>query len=151
MATQPTPTPQRPPQPSPIRIGFFLLAFVTSIVYCALVLEPFLSSLVLSLLLASLFRPVHLFFNQKLPEKAAAALTTLLIVAIVFIPTTFFTFALADEALSLYGWGKDSQIALKIQEFFQENRYILQIREQLRQVGIEFDPSELSSNFFTLA
>lgn len=153
MATQPAPPPQRqaPPRPSPIRVGFFLLAFVTSIVYCALVLEPFLSSLVLSLLLASLFRPVHLFFNQKVPEKVAAALTTLLIVAIVFIPLTFFTFALADEALSLYGWGKDSQIALKIQEFFQENRHILQFREQLRQIGIEFDPSELSSNFFTLA
>jgi predicted PurR-regulated permease PerM len=153
MATQPAPIPQRqaPLSPSPIRAGFFLLAFITSIVFCALVLEPFLSSLVLSLLLVSLFRPVHLFFNQKLPEKVAAALTTLLIVAIVFIPLTFFTFALADEALNLYGWGKDSQIALKIQEFFQENRYILQFREQLRQVGIEFDPTELSSNFFTLA
>jgi predicted PurR-regulated permease PerM len=138
-------------QPSPIRIGFFLLAFATSIVFCGIVLEPFLSSLVLSFLLASLFRPVHLFFTRRIPEKAAAALTSLLIVAIVFIPLTFFTFALADEALNLYGWGRDSQIALKLQSLVQENRHILQLREYLRQIGIEFDPSELSRDFFTLA
>lgn len=151
MALEPPPSSPRPARPSPIQAGFFLLVFATSIVFCALVLEPFLSSLVLSLLLASLFRPVHLFFNRKLPEKAAAAITTLLIVAIVFIPLTFFAFALADEALNLYGWGRDSQIPLKIQEFFQSNRHLLQFREQLRQIGIEFDPSQLSSNLLTLA
>ena len=147
-ATPPTP---RSTRPSSIQVSFFLLAFATSIVYCAVILEPFLSSLVLSLLLASLFRPVHLFFAGKLPEKAAAALTTLLIVAIVFIPLTFFAFSLADEALNLYGWGRDSQIPLKTQEFFQSNPIILQFREQLRQIGIEFDPSQLSSNLLTLA
>ena len=142
---------QRQSPPSPIRTGFFFLAFATSIVYCGLVLEPFLSSLVLSFLLASLFRPLHLFFTRHMREKMAAALTTLVIVAIVFIPLTFFTFALADEALNLYGWGRDSQIAVKLQNFVQENRHILQFREHLRQIGIEFDPSQLSSTFFSLA
>lgn len=78
--------------PSPMSIRYFLLVFLLSLFFFGLVLWPFWSILVLSFLLTNLFRPIYIFINRKVPEKAASVLTCLLIIAIVFIPLIFFRF-----------------------------------------------------------
>lgn len=133
--------------PSPLSTRYFLLVFLISIFFFGRILWPFWSILVLSFLLTNLFRPVYLFFCRKLPDQLASASTCLLIIAIVFIPIIFFVFSLADEALNLYSWGRDSRVGLKLQVFIQESPLILQIQDQLRQVGFEFNPSQLSDTF----
>ena len=77
----------------------------------------------------------------------ASALTCLLIIAIVIIPLVFFVFSLADEALNLYSWGRDSQVGLKLQVFLQESPFILQIQEQLKEVGFIFNPTQVTDTF----
>lgn len=133
--------------PNAISIRYFLLVFAISIFFFGLILSPFWSILVLSFLLTNLFRPIYIFLNKKLPDQIASASTCLLIIAIVFIPLIFFVFSLADEAFNLYSWGRDSRIGLKLQVFIQKSPFILQFHEQLKQVGFEFNPSEISETF----
>lgn len=137
--------------PSPLSTRYFLLVFLISIFFFGRILWPFWSILVLSFLLTNLFKPIYVFFGRKLPDQLASAATCLLIIAIVFIPLIFFVFSLADEALNLYTWGRDSRVGLKLQVFIQESPLILQLQEQLRQVGFEFNPSQFSETFSYLA
>lgn len=133
--------------PGPSSTRYFLLVFLVSIFFFGRILWPFWSILVLSFLLANLFRPVYIFFGKRLSNPLASATTCFLIIAIVFIPLLLFVFALADEALNLYTWGRDSRVGLKLQLFIQESPLILQFQEQLRQVGFQFNPSHLSDTF----
>jgi len=137
--------------PSPVGIKYFLLVFLISIFFFGRILWPFWSILVLSFLLTNLFRPIYIFLIRKLPESAASVLTCLLIIAIVFIPLIYFILALTDEALNLYNWGRDSRVALRLQMFIQESPLILQLQEQLKEVGFEFNPSQISDSFSYLA
>jgi len=132
---------------TPMGIKYFLLVFMISIFFFGRILWPFWSILVLSFLLTNLFRPIYIFSSRKLPDSVASTLTCLLIIAIVFIPLIFFVFSLADEALNLYTWGRDSRVGLKLQVFLQESSIILQLQEQLREVGFEFNPSQVTDSF----
>ncbi len=139
------------PPPSPVGIKYFLIVFLISIFFFGRILWPFWSILVLSFLLTNLFRPIYIFISGKLPESAASVLTCLLIIAIVFIPLIYFILALTDEALNLYNWGRDSRVALRLQLFIQESPLILQLQEQLKELGFEFNPSQISDSFSYLA
>ena len=144
--SQPQQIPENPP-PSPIGVRYFLVVFLISIFFFGRLLWPFWSILVLSFLLTNLFRPLYIFMSRKMPESLASVLTCLLIIAIVFIPLIFFVFSLTDEALSLYSWGRDSRVGLKLQVFLQESPIILQLQDQLKEVGFQFDPSQVTDTF----
>ncbi len=132
---------------NPIGLKYFLFVFIISISFFGRILWPFWSILVLSFLLTNLFRPFYIFLTKKLPESLASVLTCLLIIALVFIPLIFFILSLTDEALNLYNWGRDSRVGLKLQVFIQESPFILQMQEQLLEVGFEFNPSQVSDSF----
>jgi len=137
--------------PNPMGIKYFLLVFLISIFFFGRILWPFWSVLILSFLLTNLFRPIYIFLSKKLPDSVASVLTCLLIIALVFIPLIYFILALTDEALNLYNWGRDSRVALRLQLFIQESPLILQLQEQLKEVGFEFNPSQISDSFSYLA
>ncbi len=132
--------------PNPMRVRYFLLIFFISLFFLGRILYPFWSILVLSFILASLFRPIYLFFNKKLPKGFSSVLTCLLIIAIVFIPLVFFILALSDEAFTVYQWGRDSRIWLKLQIFIQESPFVAQIQEYFREVGFDFQPAQISES-----
>jgi predicted PurR-regulated permease PerM len=132
-------------------VYYFLLVFAVSIFFLGRILWPFWSILVLSFLLSNLFRPIYNFFAGRVPPAIASVLTCLLIIAIVFIPLLFFTFAITDEALSLYHWGRDSRVGLKLQIFIQESSTIAHLREYLREVGFDFKPSQVTDSISYLA
>ena len=139
-----TPTP--PESPNPMRVWYFLIVLFISLFYLGKILYPFWSILVLSFILASLFRPIYLFINKKIPTGVSSILTCLLIIAIVFIPLVFFILALSNEALTVYHWGRDSRIWLKLQVFIQESPFVANIQEYLREVGFDFQPSQISDS-----
>jgi predicted PurR-regulated permease PerM len=149
-----TPKTKLPPQDllsNPVGLKYFLLVFLISIFFFGRILWPFWSILVLSFLLTNLFRPIYLFLSRKLPETVASVFTCFLIIAIVFIPLIFFVLALTDEALNFYNWGRDSRVGLRLQMFIQESPLILQLQEQLKEVGFAFNPSQVSDWFGYLA
>ncbi len=133
--------------PNPISVKYFLLVFIISIFFFGRILWPFWSILVLSFLLTNLFRPIYSYTSRKTPDSVASVLTCLLIIAIVFIPLVFFVFALTDEALNLLSWGRDSRVGLKLQVFLQESPLILQLQQQLQEVGFEFNPTQVTETF----
>lgn len=138
------PAPQK--VPSPLGIKYFLLVLLISMFFLGRVLYPFVSVLILSLLLSSLFRPVFLVLNRRLPNTPASVLTCLLITAIVFVPLVFFITALSNEALGVYQWGRDSRIWLKLQVFIQESPLVAQVLEYLNEVGFDLEASEISDS-----
>lgn len=136
-----------PSQP-PLRVNnYFLLVFGLAIFLFGQLLWPFWSILVLAFLLTNLFRPLYLFFNRRLSEGFASFLTCLLIIAIVFIPLTFFVTSLTDETLSLYKWGRDSQVALKLQQYLQESSSVHRVQNQLKEMGFTIETNQLIDGF----
>jgi len=132
--------------PSPMRVRYFLIVFLISIFFLGRVLYPFVSILVMSFILTTLFRPAYLVLNKKLPSTPASLITCLLITAIVFVPLVFFVTALSNEALTVYQWGRDSRVWIQVQVFIQESPIVAQALEYLNEVGFELDPSQISDS-----
>ncbi len=134
-----------------MRIWYFLLIFLISIIFLGRILWPFWSILVLSFMLTNIFRPMYRYFMQKMPEKVASILTCFLIILIVFIPLLFFVGALSSEALGLYHWGRDTQIGMNFQLFMQDSPIILQFQDYLKDFGFYFEPSQITAMFSYIA
>lgn len=135
------------PKAAPESTKYFLVVFMISIFFFGKILWPFWSILVLAFLLTNLFRPIYIWTSKRTPDVLASVLTCLLIIAIVIIPLIFFVFSLTDEALSLYSWGRDSRVGLKLQTFLQESPLIFKLQEQLHEVGFKFNPSQVTDTF----
>ncbi len=110
--------------------------------------------MVLSFLLASLFRPIYSLLNnlgnKGLPASLASILTCILIVFLVFIPLLLFIGALSGEALSLYQWGRDAGFGPKAQSFLQENPMVAQLQTYLQGLGLNFKPTQLTDTLSSL-
>ena len=136
---------------STMRVKYFLLVFFISIFFLGKIFLPFWSIMVLSFLLTSLFRPVYLYFNRRLPDRLSSIITCMLITAIVFIPLVFFTLSLANEALGLYNWSRDSQVGSKVLLFLQESEVITRLQAYLADFGFNFKPAQIIDAFTYLA
>jgi len=85
-------------------VAFFGVLFAGVLFLLYRILQPFLHTLLLSLILAGLFYPVfrrttRLLKGRRIP---ASLLTCLLVLLTVFVPLIFFVAALSNEAYSLY-------------------------------------------------
>jgi predicted PurR-regulated permease PerM len=137
--------------PNSMRIWYFLLIFLISIIFLGYILWPFWSILVLSFLLTNIFRPIYKLLSKNMMESMASILTCFLIILIVFIPLVFFVGALSSEALGLYHWGRDTQVGLKFQLLMQDSPLILQFQNYLEGFGFNFEPSQITSMFSYIA
>lgn len=140
-----------PQYPVSLESRYFLLIFCISAIFLGRILWPFWSILVLSFLLASLFRPTYLFLRTRtLSAPFASILTCVLIVVLVFIPLLLFIGALSNEAFSLYQWGRDAGLGLKIHSFLQNHPMAAQFQTYLKGLGLEFEPTQLTDNLSSL-
>ena len=137
--------------PNSMRIYYFLLVFFISIFFLGRILWPFLSILVLSFLLTSIFRPIYRILAGKMSVNFASILTCLLIILIVFVPLLFFVGALSNEALGLYHWGRNAQVGLKFQLFIQSSPLVAQLQEYLESFGYRFEPTQITGVLSYLA
>lgn len=138
--------------PSPMVLRYFLLLFLISILLMGMLLWPFLSILVLSYLLTSIFRPIFNLLNRKLPDLLASLLTCTLVVLLVFIPLVFFVSALAQEAQNLYEWGRGAgvNLGLKLREF-QESPFFIRFQETAALFGYSLEPEDIGRSLADLA
>ncbi|MCF8055636.1 MAG: AI-2E family transporter [Desulfocapsa sp.] len=134
-----------------MRIWYFLLIFLISIIFLGRILWPFWSILVLSFLLTNIFRPVYIMLGKKMSEGLASILTCLLIILIVFIPILFFVGALSNEALGLYHWGRNTQVGMKVQLFIQNSPFVTQLQEYIKGFGFSFEATQITAVFSYLA
>jgi len=142
---QPLQTPNYP-APDSLEARYFLLIFCISTLFLGRILWPFWSILVLSFLLASLFRPIYTFLNhRRISATFASILTCTLIVVIVFIPLLFFIGALSNEAFSLYQWARDAGIGPKMHSFLYQSPIVGQVQTYLHEIGLNFEPAQLTN------
>ncbi len=80
---------------------FLLGLLILSLYLSYLILRPFLPTIILSVILASFFYPVHGFFNRLYRgRKNASAFTTLMVIIIlIVIPVLIFVSALIDQGI----------------------------------------------------
>lgn len=67
-----------------------------------LILQPFLTYIVLALVLAYLFHPLYRWFAKRMPHAIAATLLLLLVFALLLIPTAYIVTKLVAESISAY-------------------------------------------------
>lgn len=99
---------------SPVRFedGFFLVLVLVVSVAFALILEPFFVAVLWGLIAAILFNPLNRRVLAAIPghRNSAAALTLLLIVAVIIVPAILLTLALVNEASVFYDKVQSGQI-----------------------------------------
>lgn len=133
-------------------LRYFLILFLISILMVGRLFWPFLSMLILSYLLTSVFLPIYRKFNRKLPDYLASFLTCTLVMLLVFTPLVFFVSALTQEAQNLYEWsrGSGANFALKLQAF-QESPLFVGFHEIAANLGFPLEAEDISRAFLELA
>jgi predicted PurR-regulated permease PerM len=138
---------------SPLVFRYFLLLFLVSFLLLGRLLWPFFAILILSFLLAGLFQPVYGFFHNKLKfsTQFSSLITCCIIIVLVFVPLMFFVGALSTEVLGLYPLIKGKNLALLMQQLFEENATVVKIKVSLASFGIELHPEKLTETLSEFA
>jgi len=83
-------------------LWFFLAVFTVSCFLMGWLLWPFVSVIILAVVVSGVFSPVYNYLNQKLNSTLSSILTCILIFLVLFLPLSFFVGILANEAWDLY-------------------------------------------------
>ena len=137
--------------PQPFQARFFLSLFVLAAILLGWILWPFWQFLVLSFLLAGIFRPAYHRIGRWTPSWLAALLTCTLITLIVFVPLTLVTSEFTAEAVSLYQLGRDRNLLIKLQQFLLNNTLLSEAQALLAGFGVKFEPPDVIALFSGLS
>lgn len=95
---------------------FFIIYFVF------IILKPFISTILVSMILSFALSPLYNFFNKKLKNKTLAAmLTTLIILLLIIIPIAFMLNIFAKESVVVYKYIRSRDFSLLISQYFKED------------------------------
>lgn len=84
---------------------FVLIALLAMAAVVFFMVQPYLSLLVLAVVLAVIFEPLHIRLLKQLKSPSLSAfLTTLVVLALVLLPLLLFGYQLIQESASLYGY-----------------------------------------------
>ncbi len=131
---------------SPMVTRYFLVLFLISLFFLGRLLFPFWSILILSFLLAGIFKPVYNLLNRKFSPAFSSLVTCGLVFILVFVPLFMFVGALSKEALDLYQLSKGAQLdlGLKLKEMIEKSSIIANFRETLAGLGFNIRPEGVS-------
>ncbi|MFW8602151.1 AI-2E family transporter [Desulfobacterota bacterium M19] len=129
---------------SPLVVKYFLLLFFITILMAGRLLWPLASTLILSLLLVNLFRPVYNFLHRYMSASLASLLTCSLIVILVFVPLFFFVNALSREAAAYLQYIQEMHLGVKVKDFLQHSAMLDRLQSRFHSLGITFNPDTLS-------
>lgn len=137
---------------NPFVLKYFLLLFTITILLTGYLLWPFVSILILAILLSNLFRPIYNFYRRYTSPQFASLLTCGLIVLLVFVPLTFFANSISQEAVSYLQYLQDIHLGLKLKAFIQHSTFIATLQDRLHNTfGIKFNPDNFSQEFSNYA
>jgi len=132
-------------------LKYFLVLFALSILMVVKLLWPFLSVLILSLLLTNIFRPVHRLLSRYFSGQFASLVTCVLIILLVFIPLTYFVVALSQDGIAYFKFMKGINFAAKSKELIQDSAIFQKIQGSLASYGITLNPENLGNHLASLA
>ena len=103
---------------------YLLILIIILLVYLLyLVLKPLLTAILGSLILTFVFYRIFLFFNKKIKNKSfCSALTLILILLIIVIPSIIVINSLAQESVGVYHSLKSHDIASVIANYLESSQ-----------------------------
>ncbi len=121
----------------PLALGYFLAFFLIVGLLLGRLLWPFISIIILSYILATIFDPVYSWLNRRFSESFSSLVTCVIIITLVFIPLTLFVGALSSEALSLFKYTKETNWAQIVREFAERSALLTKLEDFLALFGFK--------------
>jgi len=131
--------------PSPIVLFYFLSLLFLATVLMGWLLWPFISSIILSYLLATIFDPVYRYLNKRMSAQFSSLVTCALIVLLIFVPVIFFVGALSREAYDLFQLTKGTDLAGKFNAFVEGSALLAGLKGLLAGYGIRIEVAALGA------
>ncbi len=124
---------------------FFLAVFTLSCFMMGWLLWPFISVIILAIVVTGIFVPVYKLLNRKFNKTIASLLTCILIFFVLFLPLSFFVGILANEAWDLYLTARDALQSKPIMELLEKSDIFGTINQFLARFKIEITGEQLNS------
>ena len=125
-------------------LWFFLGVFTLSCFLMGWLLWPFLSVIILAIVITGVFSPIYGFLNRKLNATLSSLLTCILIFLVLFLPLSFFIGVLANEAWELYLTGKAALQNKPIMELLEKSDFFETINQFLARFKIQITGEQLN-------
>jgi predicted PurR-regulated permease PerM len=125
-------------------LWFFLAVFIVSCFLLGWLLWPFLSVIILAIVVTGVFSPVYNFLNRKLNPTFSSLLTCFLIFLVLFLPLSFFIGVLANEAWDLYLTAKAALQSKPIMELLEKSDLFETINQFLAKFKIQITAEQLN-------
>ena len=126
-------------------LWFFLAVFVVSCFLMGWLLWPFLSVIILAIVVTGVFAPVYKFLNRKLNPTLSSLLTCVVIFFVLFLPLSFFVGVIANEAWDLYLTARGTLQNKPIMELLEKSDLFDTINQFLARFKIRITGEQLNS------
>ena len=123
---------------------FFLALFLVSCFLLGWLLWPFLSVIVLAIVVTGVFNPVYRILHRKLNATLSSLITCVIIFFVLFVPVSAFVGILANEAYDLYLTARDAVLSNPIKELLENSKIVDKINDILTNFGIKISGDELN-------
>ena len=107
-----------------IILWFFLGLFLVSAILLGWLIWPFISIIILALVVAGIFNPIYNLLKRNMKPSLSSFLTCILIFFVLFIPIVIFAGILSKEAYELYLMGRGAVSTEQIKTFFEKTRIL---------------------------
>ncbi|MDI6796605.1 MAG: AI-2E family transporter [Desulfatibacillaceae bacterium] len=124
--------------------GFFLALFFLSLGLLGWLIKPFISVLVIAFVVTGVFSPLFKGLKKKMPAKAAALLTCVLVFFVLFIPIVLFVGLLSNEAYELYTLARDRAFDQQIRELLVTSSILERTTAFSERYGIHFSTEDIN-------
>jgi len=125
-------------------LWFFLAVFTLSCFMMGWLLWPFISVIILAIVVTGVFVPVYKLLNRKFNSTIASLLTCILIFFVLFLPLSFFVGILTNEAWDLYLTAKGALQSKPIMELLEKSDIFEKINIFLAKFKIEITGEQLN-------
>jgi len=123
---------------------FFLILFLGSVFLLGWLLWPFISVIIMAIVVTGIFRPLYRFVCRKVRRPVASLITCAVIFLVLFFPIVIFVGILSGEAYGLYQMGRDAVISDQVKSLLQASHLLDKINPFLAHVNIELSGTELN-------
>jgi predicted PurR-regulated permease PerM len=126
-------------------LWFFLVCFIGSIFLLGWLLLPFLSILIMGLVVSGIFYPLYRLIHNhpKIKASNASLLTCILIFFLLFIPIVLFVGSLTQQAFGLYQMAKGAAISEQVNTLLQQTRILERANEVLANFNFELTGDQI--------
>ncbi|MGD8991434.1 MAG: AI-2E family transporter [Desulfobacterales bacterium] len=125
-------------------LWFFLAVFSLSCIMMGWLLWPFVSVIILAIVVAAVFTPVYKFLIRRLNPTLSSLLTCVLIFIVLFLPLSFLVGILANEAWELYLTTRGALQNKPIMELLEKSDIFDTINHFLARFKIEITGEQLN-------